>query len=175
MDFIYQTDSSIKFKVKAWHCRLLLFSLSKKQWEKEKGQGTKSHINRVVLFLIHCNYKLMKWIVDENLYNRCYMCYVCYKDYASEFCFSGTVSKLVEISEKHLQHLLTTAVAKQGWWLNSKETFSEGSRAPAREITFKAMLLCSATCSSLLSSANFSGSLEKLLLTSFVILWASLK
>lgn len=103
------------------------------------------------------------------------MCYVCYNDYAPEFRFSGTLSKLVEISEKHLQHLLTTAVAKQGWWLNSKETFSDGSRAPAREITFKAMLLCSATCSSLLSSANFSRSLEKLLLTSFAILWASLK
>ena len=86
---------------------------------------------------------------------------------ASESC--KAFSKLL-INIGNFQDLLTTAVAKYGWWLKSKEAFSVGSRAPTREITFKAMLLCSATCSIFLSSANLSGSLEKLLLASFAIL-----
>lgn len=74
-----------------------------------------------------------------------------------------------------LQDLLTRAVPKYGWWLNSNEIFNEGSRAPTLWIKFKATLLCSATSSILRSSASFSGSFEKLLFTSFAIFWASLK
>lgn len=74
-----------------------------------------------------------------------------------------------------LQDLLTRAVPKYGWWLNSNEIFNEGSRAPTLWIRIKATLLCSATCSILRSSASFSGLFEKLLFTSFAIFWASLK
>lgn len=71
---------------------------------------------------------------------------------------------------------LTTAVAKWGWWLNSKDSFSDGSREPpTRQSKPRAMLLCSATCSILRSSDSLSGSSEKLPFTSFAILCASLK
>lgn len=77
--------------------------------------------------------------------------------------------KIGGIFERNLQDLLTMAVAKQGWWMNSRETFKDGSRAPTWQMTFKATLLCSATSSNLRSSANLSGSLEKLLLISLAI------
>lgn len=73
------------------------------------------------------------------------------------------------------QDLFTIAVTKKGWWDNVKEIFNDGSRAPTLQMTFKAMLLRSATCSILRSSAIMSGSLAKLLSNSFAILWASLK
>lgn len=88
---------------------------------------------------------------------------------------SNLTSENRPIEIKKHQDLLTRAVPKYGWWLNSNEIFKDGSRPPTLWIRFKATLLCSATCSILRSSTSFSGSFEKLLFNSFAIFWASLK
>lgn len=83
--------------------------------------------------------------------------------------------KIVQIIENCLQDLLTEATAKCGWWTNSNEILSEGSRVPNRQRRFRATPLCSATCSIRRSSAILSGSLAKWPRNSFASLWAFLK